>query len=118
MELIALIGIWILLSVLAARIAEGKGRSPGLYLLVSLFLTPVVGILMALVARPDRAAVEKSQVSSGDQRKCPFCAELVKREAKICRFCQKELPPPEPLEGTPRFKTKTEYDAWKEKGGT
>jgi hypothetical protein len=51
----ALIGIWILLSVLAARIAEGKGRSGGLHLLVSLFLTAVVGILMAVVARPDRA---------------------------------------------------------------
>ena len=26
-----------------------------------------------------------------DQKKCPFCAELIKVEAKICRFCQKEI---------------------------
>jgi hypothetical protein len=25
-------------------------------------------------------------------RKCPFCAEHVKAEALVCRFCQKDLP--------------------------
>ncbi len=25
-------------------------------------------------------------------RKCPFCAEYVKAEARVCRFCQKDLP--------------------------
>ena len=25
-------------------------------------------------------------------RKCPFCAEIIRREAKICRFCQRDLP--------------------------
>lgn len=32
-----------------------------------------------------------SLVPSGDA-KCPFCAEIIKREAKICRFCRSELP--------------------------
>jgi hypothetical protein len=26
-------------------------------------------------------------------RKCPFCAELVKAEARVCRYCQHELTP-------------------------
>lgn len=30
---------------------------------------------------------------SDDTRKCPFCAEMVKEEAKICKHCGKELPP-------------------------
>jgi hypothetical protein len=32
-------------------------------------------------------------MATGDLRKCPQCAELVKREAKICRFCHSALEP-------------------------
>src|SRR5450830_741715 len=28
-----------------------------------------------------------------DTRKCPFCAESIKTDAIICRFCQKEIQP-------------------------
>ena len=30
--------------------------------------------------------------TTNESRKCPFCAEMVKREAVVCRFCQHELP--------------------------
>jgi hypothetical protein len=33
-----------------------------------------------------------SHNSSGVMRVCPFCAENIKAKAKICRFCQKEVP--------------------------
>jgi hypothetical protein len=39
----------------------------------------------------------KTAAAAADERKCPFCAEVIKVEAKVCRFCQKELPlPPDP----------------------
>jgi hypothetical protein len=36
---------------------------------------------------------EGGSISHADTRKCPFCAESVKADAIICRFCQKDLPP-------------------------
>lgn len=36
---------------------------------------------------------EDSVDSYAENRKCPFCAESVKADAVICRFCQKDLPP-------------------------
>ncbi|GMO48602.1 MAG: hypothetical protein Pg6C_11180 [Treponemataceae bacterium] len=29
--------------------------------------------------------------SSGDTRECPYCAEIIKKKATICRFCGKEI---------------------------
>ena len=30
--------------------------------------------------------------SSGSFKKCPFCANDIKREAVVCQFCRKDLP--------------------------
>jgi len=78
---------WICLSVLAGVIASHKGRSGWWFFFLSVLLSPLVGIIAALVAREDTWEVESRQLASGDMRKCPDCAELIKRETTVCRYC-------------------------------
>ncbi|MBT3422704.1 hypothetical protein HOE22_06315 [Candidatus Woesearchaeota archaeon] len=34
----------------------------------------------------------KNQRLRPDEQKCPFCVEIIKKEAKVCRYCHNELP--------------------------
>jgi hypothetical protein len=83
---------WFGLSFLAGRIASNKGRSFGGFFLLALLLSPLIGIIAALVSKPDIDAVEKMQTVRGEAKKCPHCAEMIKWEAVVCRFCGKEVP--------------------------
>lgn len=82
---------WIAFSLMAGYIAEKKGRSgPGFFLL-SIFLSPLIAIPTALIARENKERLELEAVESGKSKRCPHCAEIVRSEAVICRFCGKEL---------------------------
>ena len=75
----------VFLGLIPAFIAKSKGRS---------FLTwYVYGIALFIVALIHSCVIkstEDCQLSQG-MKKCPFCAELVKQEANVCRYCSSKL---------------------------
>jgi hypothetical protein len=56
-------------------------------------LAIVVGVILFSVGKVKEPSAPSHLDTNVGNRKCPFCAEFVKAEAVICRFCQKELPP-------------------------
>jgi len=92
------LAIWILCGLIAVAIGRSKGQSDFATFLVGLLLGPI-GILLVLLSKTDTAAVERRQIATGQLKKCPFCGEMIKTEAVVCRFCGRDLPaetPPDP----------------------
>ncbi len=83
--------IWLGCGIAAGHIHQQRGRSMETGFWAGVLLGPL-GVLLALVSKPDPAGLERAALSGG-KRKCPSCAELVQAEAKVCRYCQRDLPP-------------------------
>ncbi|HEY5468317.1 MAG TPA: leucine-rich repeat protein [Coriobacteriia bacterium] len=81
-----------LLALIPANIAKSKGRSFGLWWFYgwTLFL---VALIHSLLLPTNDSLAEAQALSSGESRKCPQCAELIRRDARVCRFCGYDLTP-------------------------
>ena len=81
---------WILCGACAVAIARARGRRTLGWGLLG-FLGPI-GVALAYMMPVDTTAIELDQLASGEGQRCPRCAEVVRADAQVCRFCGAELP--------------------------
>ena len=79
--------VWIISGYITGSIAEKQGRSFFSWFIAGLICF-IVAFLYLLLSKPS----DETLLNSGKYRKCPHCAEMIKIEAKICRFCGNDLP--------------------------
>ena len=86
-----LVIFWFILSCVVGVIAGNNGRFGFGYFLLSIVLSPLIGVLCALAAGKNVARLEQDQINDGSKRRCPYCEEIVRVEAVKCRHCGSAL---------------------------
>lgn len=81
----------ILIGLVPALVAKSKGRSFVLWWIYGVALF-IIALPHSLIMKTNLQGVEKQHIRDG-LKKCPSCAEFIKADASVCRFCGRDVAP-------------------------
>jgi hypothetical protein len=116
MIIIAVIS-WFICGLIAAGILSNKGfdRLEVFIIGFLLGLLGLIGIIIALFMKSDsdkgKERIEQGYDSS-KLKKCPHCAEFIKKEAIVCKHCGRDLPKEDLKEHKAKQKKVIEPKCW------
>lgn len=82
---------WILLAIITSIAAHNRGRDVAGWFCLSLFLMGPFALICVLVMRPNQKVLDADALKNKTMQQCGACAELIKIEATICRYCGTDI---------------------------
>ena len=71
-------------ALIGGNVGSSKGRSYGEGFTLGLLLG-IIGLIIVAVLPRNEKGLEELKLTDGSSKKCPYCAEIIKREATVCR---------------------------------
>jgi len=88
--------LWVVFAVGVGLLAKQRGRSAVNWILISVFISPLLGFVIVMMMK-DLALAEALDSVTHDMElthvKCVHCAEYVAPEASICPYCRGSITP-------------------------
>lgn len=91
MTLTTWIIVWLICGFICSAISSNKGHNAGSWFVIGILFGPLA-ILAVLAQSKAERIIELDSINDGSGVKCQFCAELIKKEALVCKHCGRDLP--------------------------